>query len=76
MLWKPSAERKQNYCKKYHLTDRRIDFVYIYEDHVALIEGGNLKIYLIDDNNELALEHSISSGEQNIEMMYLAEQIK
>ena len=63
MLWKPSVDRKHNYCKKYRLADRRIDFVHIYEDHVSIIEGGNLNIYLIDDDNELILEHSINTGE-------------
>ena len=63
MLWKPSIDRKHNYCKKYRLTDRRIDFVHIYEDHVSIIEGGNLNIYLIGDNNEFILEHYINTGE-------------
>ena len=63
MLWKPSVERKHNYCKKYRLTDKRIDFVHIYEDHVSVIEGGNLNIYLIDEKNELILEDSLYTGE-------------
>ena len=67
MLWKPSFDRKHNYCKKYRLSDRRIDFVHIYDDHVSIIEGGNLNIYLIDDNNELILEHSINTGKHIIE---------
>ena len=67
MMWKPSFDRKHNYCKKYRLSDRRIDFVHIYDDHVSIIEGGNLNIYLIDDNNELILEHSINTGKHIIE---------
>ena len=63
MLWKPSVNKKENYCKKYRLSDKRIDFVHIYEDHVSIIEGGNLNIYLIGENNELILEHSFNTGE-------------
>ena len=70
VLWKPSIDRKHNYCKKYRLADRRIDFVHIYEDHVSIIEGGNLNIYLIDDDNELILEHSINTGEHIYSISY------
>ena len=62
LLWKPSSDKKKNYCKKYKISDQNIDFLHIHENYLSLIENGFMRIYSIDDVNDMHLEHSFDLG--------------
>ena len=62
-LWKPSTDKKFNYCKKWKISEKAIEFIHLHGDRLALIEDGNLRVYSLGDDTELVLQSWIYTGE-------------
>ena len=69
MMWRPSPARDENWCRRYKISQHRIDLLHIHQDRLALITDGSLRVYLIDEELELVLVDSVQTGSRYYERL-------